>query len=165
MNRREIRILLTLMLAILCMIACCSGTLSYLTAKDSAKNTFSVGSQVSEISEVWDPPEFLDKGKSYTKKVSVKNTGTVDCYVRVFAGFEDADMAKSITVDWNTSSWTAKQSDGFYYYKERLKPGATTVPLFTKLSATADVSDLKMIIYEETVQAAGSESPKKAFDF
>ena len=165
MNRKEMRTLLTLTLAIICLGACCSGTLSYMTAKDEAKNTFTVGSQVSKISEVWNSPEFLDKGKSYTKKVSVKNTGTVDCYVRVFAGFEDADMADSITVDWNTSSWTAKQSDGYYYYKERLKPGAATEPLFTKLTATADVSNLRMIVYEETVQAAGSAGPKKAFNF
>ena len=149
--------------AIICAVVISGGTTAYLMCKDSALNIFPVGSQVSAIDESWDPPETMTAGKKYTKKVCVKNTGTVDCYVRVFAEPEDAGMSNSVSIDWNTDNWTEKQSDGYYYYKSVLSPGEKTKPLFTTISATKDLKEFDMIVYEETVQAAGSQSPQEAF--
>ena len=163
MIRGKSRMTVALNIAIICAVIFCSGTLAYLMYQDSALNTFVVGSQVSMIDEIWDPPETMVAGGKYTKKVSVKNTGTVDCYVRVFAELEDAGMADSVSMDWNTDNWTEKQADGYYYYKSVLSPGETTKPLFTTISASADIESFGMIVYEESVQADGSQSPQEAF--
>ena len=148
---------------LVCAVAGCGGTAAYLTHHAAAANAFGVGSQVSSVDETWSPPASMETGKSYTKSVRVANKGTVPCYVRVLAEPADQAMADAVTIDWNTQRWTAKQSDGYYYYKSVLLPGAKTEPLFTKVTAKKTLKDFELIIYEETVQAAGSKSPQAAF--
>lgn len=146
-----------------CAVVFCGATAAYLTHHAAAANNFVVGSQVSEVTETWAAPGDLEKGKTYTKKARVTNSGTTDCYVRVMAEFADQATADSVSADWNTSQWTAKQADGYYYYKTVLPAGETTAPLFTTLSVSADMPEFEMIVYEETVQAAGAKSPQTAF--
>lgn len=38
--------------------------------------------------------------------------------MRVFAEIEDPDTASAVDIDFNTSDWTVKQPDGYYYYKK-----------------------------------------------
>lgn len=140
-----------------------SGIFSYYMAHNLLNNEIKVGSQVSEVEENWDPPKEIKAGGTYDKEVSVKNTGTVPCYVRVFAELETPDMEEAIDIDFNQADWTKKQSDGYYYYKYALASGDSTEPLFTKLKANGDLSELSLIVYEETVQTAGSASPIDAF--
>lgn len=138
-------------------------TAAYLTHYAAAANNFVVGSQVSAVAETWSPPGTLEKGKTYTKEVRVANNGTTDCYVRVLAELADPQTADAVSADWNQNQWTAKQADGYYYYKSVLPAGAKTEPLLTKITATADISEFELIVYEETVQADGSDSPLDAF--
>lgn len=139
-------------------------------ASSATKNQFTVGNNYSEIAEEYEPPAVLEADKSYTKKVAVSNCNdsratnkTVPCYVRLFAEVEDPDVASRLEIDFNSSDWTNKQSDGYYYYKKVLNPGETTSPLFTTLSAKEDISDFAMICYSESVQCEGFEDAATAF--
>lgn len=163
MIKGKSKIILAGSMVLICAAAGCGGTAAYLTHHAAAANEFTIGSQVSAVDETWNPPASLEKGKSYTKEVRVANTGTVDCYVRVLAESSDEIVADSVDIDWNQQQWTSKQSDGYYYYKSVLPAGSKTEPLFTKVTAKENLSEFELIIYEETVQAAGSASPQDAF--
>lgn len=137
----------------------------FLHSNDSLRNVFTIGKNVSEITEEWTPPNReLRPGETCKKVVRVSNTGTVPCYVRVFAEIVEQDTRDKIDVDYNTDSWT-KHDDGYYYYNKAINPGEKTEPLFTRLKVkgTSSIRNFKMICYEETVQSEGV-SIGKAFD-
>lgn len=136
---------------------------AFLLSEDSLQNPFTVGENQSHIEEDFGSYDSFEAGKDYTKKVSVKNDGSVDCYVRVFAEVEDPEVAAAVDVDFNTTDWTAKQPDGFYYYKKIIKANESTVPLFTQITAKKDVDEFQMIVFSETVQADGAADPVGAF--
>lgn len=136
---------------------------AYLTDQAYKQNAISIGSQTSRVEEEWNPPDEILEGSDYSKVVAVMNTGTVDCYVRVLAEFETPEMADAITIDYDTTNWSSKQADGYYYYNSIVKSGDTTKPLFTKLHANAALDSLSIIVYEETVQAEGFDNAKAAF--
>ena len=163
MKRGKSKIVMAGYIVMLCAVVGIGGTAAYLTHYAAAANEFVVGSQVSSVDETWAPPGSLEKGKSYTKEVRVANTGTTACYVRVLAEPADQKAAESLSINWNQQQWTQKQPDGYYYYKTVLPAGAKTEPLFTKITAIDDLNDFELIVYEETVQAAGSASPQDAF--
>lgn len=144
---------------------CCTVPISvaFLASEDSASNVFTVGYNESHIEERFGSYGEFNAGESYEKKVTVKNDGSVPCYVRMFAEIEDPDMADSVTIDFNDDDWTEKQQDGFYYYKKVLRMSDFTSPLFTDIKAEADMSDFRMICYSETVQAEGSDNAMDAF--
>lgn len=150
-------------IALLCLCLIIPTTVAYLISGDSAKNNFTMGENTSHIEETFGSYTEFKAGKSYEKNVAVKNDGSVPCYVRVFAEIEDPDVAAAISIDFNTTDWTAKQADGFYYYKKALAVSETTAPLFTTLKVKSDLADFKMICYSETVQAAGASSAINAF--
>lgn len=135
----------------------------FLHSNDSLRNVFTIGKNVSEITEEWTPPNReLRPGETCKKVVRVSNTGTVPCYVRVFAEITEQDTRDKIDVDYNTDSWT-KHDDGYYYYNKAINPGEKTEPLFTRLKAKEETDSFMMICYEETVQSEGV-SIGKAFD-
>lgn len=138
-------------------------TAAFLLSKDSLQNPFTIGENTSHIEEEFGSYDSFEAGKDYTKKVSVKNDGSVDCYVRVFAEIEDPDTASAVDIDFNTSDWTAKQPDGYYYYKKIIKANESTVPLFTQITAKKDVDEFQMIVFSETVQSDGSSDAVSAF--
>lgn len=151
-----------LIVAFLCCLAV-PVSVALFVSGNSVKNVFTVGENNSHIEEAFGSYDSFEKGKSYEKRMAVKNDGSVPCYVRVFAEMEDPDVAAVISVDFNSDGWTEKQSDGYYYYKNVLPAGELTEPLFTTLKVSDDVSDFKMICYSETVQAAGSRDFIAAF--
>ena len=152
-----------LIVAVLICALAAGSVYAFLISRDATVNEFSVGYNESHIEEVFGDYDKFEAGKDYEKKVSVVNDGNVDCYVRVFAEIEDPDVAAVIDVDYNSTDWTAKQDDGYYYYKAPLKTGESTVPLFTTLSVNKEVNDFQMIVYSETVQAHGIDDPIEAF--
>lgn len=163
MRKGKMKVMVAGYVTLACAVVFGGVTAAYLTHSAAAANNFVVGSQVSAVTETWAPPESLEKGKTYTKKVQVANTGTTECYVRVLAEIADQQAAEAVSIDWNWEQWTEKQTDGYYYYKTALPAGQKTEPLFTQISAEADLSEFELIVYEETVQAYGSDSPRDAF--
>ena len=153
-------------------------TYSYLTANDSTVNEFQIGRNEIEVTEEFEPPKGLEPGVSFTKKPYVTNTGNIACWVRMRADFSDSKMEDLCEYTINTptlagvAGWTEKQADGYYYYTEKLKPGDTTVSLFTgesdniEISSEAIPTDLvnfDIIIYAESCGAEKGDTYQKAW--
>ena len=138
-------------------------TAGFLVSGDSVTNRLSCGHNTAGITENYNPPEAFAEGETYVKEVSIKNEGSVPCYVRVFAEIEDPEMRNSLSVLVDTENWSEKQSDGFYYYSSVLDTGETTPPLVISITAKTDITDFKMICYSETAQAEGFDNAKAAF--
>lgn len=138
-------------------------SIGFMTSTDGLQNKLNCGNNVCEIVETFGEYDSFTEGQTYEKRVQVKNTGRVDCYVRVFAEVEDPEVRKSLSIDFNETDWTTKQADGYYYYKGILKPGETSSPLFASLKANEYIDDFRMICYCETVQVDGSRTAIEAF--
>ena len=140
---------------------------AYLTDIDNAGNEFTIAKQTVEIVEEFDPPEKLIPGISFTKKVNVKNTGTIPCYVRVFAQINDSTIGDYVDIDYDMINWTIKD-DGYYYYNKILNSNELTSPLFTTVSISNDIeqdalNDFDIIVYTESVQEEGYSNIDDAF--
>ena len=153
-------------------------TAAYFRHIQTVKNVLSVGESTIEITEDYAPPKEMQQGENiYKKRVAVKNTGTVPCYVRVYVGFSDSAV-EDVSQLYNPNGWfdTASYQDnlpdgwafvtpaddtvvgdgGYYYYTKPLQPGKSTEPLFEKVNTTfakaEDVQDYEIIVYAECVQ-------------
>ena len=139
-------------------------TAGFLVSTDSALNRLSCGHNTAGIVESYAPPASFAKGDEVIKEVKVKNEGSVPCYVRVFAEVSDPDERDTLELNIDSSAWSEKSSDGYYYYRHVLPPGSTTAPLLKAVTAKADVSGFKIICYSETVQAEGFNNAQEAFE-
>lgn len=92
---------------------------------------------------------------NWTKHVTVTNTGSVDCFVRIraFCGaeveLEYADL---------TDSWTIGE-DGYIYYNYMLPAGFDSAPIDIKINLPADFkSDFNVIVIQESTPALFDEN-------
>jgi hypothetical protein len=138
---------------------------AYLSSHVKQSSSLIVGDVKSDVIEQWDPPDTIVEGEEYQKMVVVSNTGSSECFVRMLVEFEDPAMAEAIDINFNEEHWTEKQSDGYYYYKEKLASGEATIPLFTTLHANADLSELRLIVYHESVQCGTFDTAIDAFEY
>lgn len=157
----------TLFKILMVMIAACmvTGVAAYLTVSNSLKNQFTVGYVKSEIVEDYNPPAELKPGITFKKKVSIKNTGPNDCYVRVLVTFSSSEIGDKCTLDYDKTNWTYNESDGYWYYNNILKSGKTTVPLFNDVSVSKDltsdeIQDFDINVYHETSNKKFENQPK-----
>lgn len=163
-NKRVTRILnFDMIIAFLLCLFIIGSSLGFLISSRQLVNRFSVGENNSIIEETWVPPESFERGQSYTKDVRVKNLGSVPCYVRIFAEVEDPDVNDKLSINFNKDDWTEKQADGYYYFKQIVKSGESTSPLFTALTANDDINEFRMICYSESIQSDGFSSAVDAF--
>ena len=131
--------------------------LAYLADKDHIRNEIPIGFDQTEIVEKYEPPEKLEKGVSFPKKVQIKNTGAVPCYVRVKALFTDETVLEYTTLDYNTTDWAYDSTDGYWYYKNPLPVGDLTTPVFTTVSIAdnvkdSEIKDFEILVYHESYQ-------------
>lgn len=168
------KILLLSVLAI-CVAILAAGSLAYFTAEDTAHNVITTGSVDITLLEWADeekqtPFEDLGgimPGMSITKIAEVKNTGASDAWIRVRidktitltrAGTADAAL---VELDLNLDDWTQGE-DGYLYYKEAVKPGETTAPIFTTVTFNRTMGNeyqnatAKVDIYAQGVQTANN---------
>lgn len=141
---------------------------AYMSDKDEQTNSFTIGINEIEIIEDYEPVADPQPGDRIRKEVTVKNIGTVSCYVRIFAQCSNGMISDYLTFDFDTQHWTAKQSDGYYYYKYVLAPNEITTPLFTMALLSTDMpenmlKDFDIIIYAESIQSEGFEDAAAAF--
>ena len=136
---------------VMCLSLLAYGTLAYFTAEDTAHNVITSGEIDIELQE-WadaekttpfpeDEVSGVMPGTEVTKIVEVKNTGANDAYIRVKVekefvlseGVEGETDSGLMKIDFDETYWMLGE-DGYYYYKEALKPGAVTEPLFASVS-------------------------------
>lgn len=134
---------------------------AYFSSTETKKSSITIGDSNVMIVESFTPPAKWQPNTSYDKDVKIKNKGSVDCYIRVFADVSDTDIPATMNID--TDSWIKK--DGYYYYKYIVPAETTTKALFTQVSigdAQVDI-DFEIIIYAESVQADGYPNAAAAF--
>lgn len=163
--------LLILSLLVINMALLIGGTVAHFTDIGTAENAITTGNIDIELIETdaeGNPFENVSgilPGAKVDKVVTVKNTADNPCWVRInvkkeillsegSAGTPDLSL---LEMDFNTSEWT--ESDGFFYYNSILKPGETTVPLFTAVTFSPKMGNM----YAEctanvTVQAQAVQS-------
>ena len=145
--------LLILSLAAICLAITAIGTLAYFTSEGTAHNVITTGGveiAVQEWADVEKTKPFEDltgvmPNTTVTKIAEIKNTGASDAWVRVKVekniklqgeGTSDTSL---VELTLNTADWTEK--DGYYYYKEALKPGEVTAPIFTAVTFKPDMGN------------------------
>lgn len=163
MKKAEKKMALAVGSCVLCILLLAAGICAYYVSTALKSNEFSVGENSIAIEEDFEPPATIEAGQSYEKRVTVRNIKSVPCYVRVFAEFSDPKQADAMRINFNTTDWTGKQEDGYYYYKKVLAVGDATEPLFEGFRAEKDSANLELIVYSESVQAEGYDSAQNAF--
>ena len=145
-------------------------------ASEYAINFLSMSSFKVSIQEEYQRPEHVDPGQKVTKKVSIKNQGDADSFVRVriqrvfgktdkngiFTENKELDP-ELIEVHYNTDLWKPGK-DGYWYYKDVLRAGTITrKPLLDSfyLSEKADNryknKEARIIVSLESIQADKEE--------
>lgn len=147
-------------------------TLSYYSDTETKVNHAVMGFNEIEIEEDFEEPEDIKPGDIINKKVSVKNTGNGDCYVRIKAVFSHSLTGEKCSVDWNTTEFTYNSEDGYWYYNKILPTGEITPALMTKITVSADIltgvedmPEIKLIVYAESVQSKLFANADEAWAF
>ena len=121
---------------LLAVLLVAGGTMAWFTAEaDPVVNSFKAGTVKVAINETFNEELTgnVNPGDSYEKVVSVDNIGTKRAYIRVkltpkFAGELDTDVVTyPILANW------VLHTDGWYYYKNIVQPGASTTNLIEKV--------------------------------
>lgn len=90
-SNRRIELLIASLALILAVTI--SAVIAYYTNSDKNNNEFTVGDNENKIIETFNPPDNQENGSNrYLKEVSVQNTGSVDCYVRLYVDFSDSEI-------------------------------------------------------------------------
>ena len=167
--------LLTLSLIVICAAILAAGTLAYFSDDATAHNVITTGGVVIELVETGEdgkpfPEEGISgvmPGESVTKRVTVKNTGMSDAWVRVRVDMEVKDSTGKvmtgehpIELTGKDSKWVAK--GGYYYYTEPVAPGAETKALLEEVTFLPQMgnpyqgSTLNIDIFAQATQVANN---------
>ncbi len=142
---KKVSVLLAVVLSALCITAV--GITAYLfTNTDVISNMFSPAHVTCAVEEQFDGME--------KKDVQIRNTGDTDAYIRAALVFalvdEGGNIAETVPVkdkDYkmtlNDTDWVIK-SDGYYYCKASVAPGALTPVLITSCTQTERKDGLKL---------------------
>lgn len=138
-------VLLCLLLVCIFIVGGIASMNAYFIDMKTSQNTFTVGHALVEVSD--------------DSRIVVENTGSVTCYVRVFAKPENPGH----TFAYDESNWTL--NGDYYYYKDTLAStgyeGSASQPLIAgggKIPA-----DENYIVYAECIQSLGFDSAIQAF--
>ena len=152
-------------------------TYSFLSDSESAVNPVTPGSNESVIVEEFpdSPPKDPKDNPVYDKtvQISAPQIGgyNVDCYIRARILYSNSDIGNAAVLEGTGAGWV-KGSDEYYYYTGLVSEGQTTAPLFTKVRLDSSkisediskyVTDLRISIYEESVQAGDSKDYREAW--
>ena len=161
MNRRKSLILIAMVVLLLTFTV--SGTIAWLAAStDSVENVFTPGKIETDIVE-----NFSTTAKtSIVVKNDAEPTSTVSVFVRVAVNgyyVKDADGKQEIVEPWDGkitigTDWF-EGSDGFYYYKKAIAPGASTSDLLGSditLTKGDDGKYLVVNVLHQSIQADGT---------
>ncbi|MBO1305734.1 hypothetical protein JZO70_06170 [Enterococcus sp. 669A] len=155
--RRAVYIVVTLGLLLL-LVGGSYFVYAAMTAEDRKDNDFQVGQVETElVEEDFVQSTEISKDVTVDKKISVRNHGTINQFIRVMVLPEvKADVADEpsnkevmslvigkdlILVNLNTTDWQDGE-DGYYYYiKEAVKPNDPTTALFDGIKLSNSISD------------------------
>ena len=110
-------------------------------------------------------------GNTVAKSVAVRNTGSIDMYLRMTVDvefqlseeYEDASVDPTLVELMINDDYWYDSDDGYYYYKEAISHGEITEPLFTEVIFSGDMdntytnSTITFRIKAYAVQSNGNE--------
>lgn len=162
LNRKKGILLLTA--AVLILVCGVGGTLAYLITQTApVTNTFTPAHVTSEVNE----PGWED-GNTVKSNVSITNTGNVSAYIRaaIVITWKDKDgyttmptvpvLGQDYELEINANDWS--QSDGYYYYKDKVAAGGSTTNLIIKCESKGTYTDGRSLCVEvigSAIQAEG----------
>lgn len=143
---------------------------AYFTHNASITNNISLGYNKILLEEKYEPPLNMEKGTSFVKEPYVTNIGNVDCYVRIKSVVSDSRAAQYLTIDYNNDDYTYNAEDGYWYYKNVLKPGERSKSLFTTVTVAQDADDIVLdgfdiYVYAESVQTEDGKSSDEMWNY
>lgn len=156
-RKREYSLLWICVIALIALDISVASVSAYFSDKEQRVNKVTVGDSNIEIIEEFDPPEEIEPGDSFTKKVRIKNLGKSDCFVRCRIELSDEEILPYLEFDIDKENWS-KESDGYYYYKEALEVGNQTGNLMEQVkikeSAPLKVTEkgFSILVYAESYQ-------------
>lgn len=129
-------------IGVLILAASVGTTLAYLGAIDNKDNKIKVGTDIAQVSETFTEPEIQKQENTTQKEVQVKNTGTVPCFVRVYAEFSDSYIA-SIAKVANKDAPEENDYSAWETFKNTLAGETNTIAADWKYikEGTDDVAD------------------------
>ncbi len=144
---------------------------AYLTDSAHGENHFSVGRNDIEIQETFAPAPDVNPGQVTVKHVTVKNVEGTECYTRVRVRFTCGDMLSYVDIDYNTTDWVYNSGEDCYYYRDSLKEGEETKPLFTKVTVKPgvtqeqidEVGDFDVIVHADSIQKGNAKDYLQAW--
>ncbi len=146
-NNKKLRtICLSLMAMALILTLNISSTLAYFTAHTSAKGGVTLNLKFSQT-------EIVESEDSTVgcKKIAIKNTGIVDCYVRVKAfAVSDCNLTYAESTDWELK-------DGYYEYKHIVEPNASTNEMSVLYNIPSEDVDYNVIVIQESTPVLHNE--------
>ena len=131
-------------LVLVALVGIIGGTIAYFSQNLTVENIFKTKPYGATLTEEFESPENWLPGTTTKKEAYVENTGEVEVAVRAKVSAQSWTSAKGgnlplqqngkdvaiINYDSN-DEWELK-SDGYYYYKKTLAPGAKTATSFIK---------------------------------
>ena len=88
-NKR--RIVSAVCIGLFAVIAASLIVFAYFTSEDAKRNDITIADNITEISEIFEPPADQTEGDNvFKKEVRITNTGASPCFVRVFADFSNS---------------------------------------------------------------------------
>ena len=168
MKRMKKKSLLLVAGIVLMLTIAIGGTIAYIVANtEPVVNTFTPGEVPITIEE-----SFNGTTKS---NVTVANTGNVPAYIRakIIVTWKDKDgnvsgtPVKSSDYSMSIGSGWTEESDGFYYYKDKVGAQESTTNLIescTRIGNPPEDYDLSVEIIAESIQAEGMDGVSNAQD-
>lgn len=99
----------------------------------------------------------------WTKRVSIQNTGDMECYVRARA-FAGEVYEAAMTYTDESGKWT-RGEDGYYYYSDILAPGEASEELLIMIDHLNREEDFNVIVVQECTPVLYDEDGQPYYDW
>ena len=130
---------------------------AYFSDREEKRNRITVGDSNIEIVEEFDPPEKIEPGSHFTKKVCMKNLGKSDCFIRCRLELSSEEILPYLEFDIDKAKWSLEE-DGYYYYREAVGVKKQTTNLLEEIqikeNAPSEVTEkgFSVLVYAESYQ-------------
>lgn len=163
MKKRNIMIGSAILLAVMLVAG---GTMAWFTAEAKVENKFKAGTVALKINDtfVMENAQNVNPGDKYDKVVSITNEGTKRAYIRVkLTPLFDNELDTSVVTYPILENWVL-HTDGWYYYKNIVIPGATTTNIIkeVKFAGAAMNNDYQGASFTLTVDAEAIQATNGA---
>lgn len=148
-KKKEIKLVIGVLTEVIAVILVGILVYAFLTSEKAVKNEVKIGNNTIEIEEDFVPPVKQMKNTIFKKKVQVKNTGNVPCYVRVYADFSDGTI-RDISYFSNDAGALLDEEK---FSDENYVNGISVGNTYGFYCAKRDTTDNKNYVYEENLPA------------